>query len=309
MSHFQATCERYVQALKGWDGTPASNTAIITSSKLLFKQAHPAHDHLEEAARLLSRAFSLSVSDRSQSPTSTKLAAALPLAVLLLRLYFILGTTRLCANVVRAVRASAVQEDEYQAGKAVAATWWYFCGRLELETLNYCAAKRAFEECCRQCLRGSRQFVVSSTFLIVTVMIGEGRVPSRSITEYLPLPLKEVIMTVRNGDYKKLQLIIERDAEFWLQNRLYLLCRLHLKDTCLRNLLRRTCQSLGLFKEARVPLGAFHAACRLHVEDDITAEEAECLLAGLIASGRVRGYISREHSTMVLSKKNPFPSI
>lgn len=309
---FQSVTERYIQALKTWDGTATSNAQTIALSHHLFHHAHPHHPTLEEAARLLSRAFSLAASDRRQTGNAVegKLAAALPLAVILLRVYFILGTTRLCGNVVRAIKTSAEERVLVgAAGKAVQAKWWYFCGRLHLDSLSYGEALQAFVECCRVCLRGSRQFAVSLSFLVVTAMIGEGRVPSRVITQsVLPPPVAAVVSVVRLGDYKQLQLVVERDRQFWLQNRLYLLCRLHLKDTCLRNLLKRTVSALGLLKEARVPLRAFHAACRLCVDADTSFDEAECLLAGLIASGRVRGYISREHSTLVLSKKNPFPT-
>jgi hypothetical protein len=57
-----------------------------------------------------------------------------------------------------------------------------------------------------------------------------------------------------------------------------------------------------------MPLKAFVAACRMRVDPDMSEAEAEALLAGLIGSGRVRGYISREHATLVLSKRNPFPA-
>ena len=36
-------------------------------------------------------------------------------------------------------------------------------------------------------------------------------------------------------------------------------------------------------------------------------DEVECILANLIYKGLVRGYISHEKATLVLSKKEPFP--
>ena len=40
---------------------------------------------------------------------------------------------------------------------------------------------------------------------------------------------------------------------------------------------------------------------------EIEPEECECLIAGLIYKGLMKGYISREKQMVVLSGKNAFP--
>lgn len=40
---------------------------------------------------------------------------------------------------------------------------------------------------------------------------------------------------------------------------------------------------------------------------EVEVEEVECLLANMIYKGLMKGYISRERQTVVLSGKEPFP--
>ena len=37
-------------------------------------------------------------------------------------------------------------------------------------------------------------------------------------------------------------------------------------------------------------------------------DEVECILANLIFKGLIKGYISHQKQTLVLSKKDPFPT-
>ena len=40
---------------------------------------------------------------------------------------------------------------------------------------------------------------------------------------------------------------------------------------------------------------------------EVDMDEVECILANLIYSGKVKGYISHQKSILVLSKQDPFP--
>uniref|UniRef100_A0A1X7TVR0 CSN12-like protein n=1 Tax=Amphimedon queenslandica TaxID=400682 RepID=A0A1X7TVR0_AMPQE len=44
-------------------------------------------------------------------------------------------------------------------------------------------------------------------------------------------------------------------------------------------------------------------------EDEIDADEVECIIANLIDKGKIKGYISHNHQKLVVSKQNPFPSL
>lgn len=51
------------------------------------------------------------------------------------------------------------------------------------------------------------------------------------------------------------------------------------------------------------------AALRIMESEEIDLEEAHCILANLIAEGKVKGYISIQHQKLVLSKIDPFPKL
>ena len=54
----------------------------------------------------------------------------------------------------------------------------------------------------------------------------------------------------------------------------------------------------------------FHAALLIAGEDkDMSAEEAECLVANMIYKGFMRGYISHEKQMVVIAKVDPFPRL
>ena len=44
-------------------------------------------------------------------------------------------------------------------------------------------------------------------------------------------------------------------------------------------------------------------------DDELSVSGIECMLAGLIYKGFIKGYISHEKSVLVLSKKEPFPPL
>ena len=97
----------------------------------------------EEAARLLSRAFTTALTDRAALVASKKWAS-IAIANLLFRLYFRLGTVRLCTNIVRAIDATAAVDfpplDEFPRAERV--TYGYYRARL---AINHGDFRRAEE--------------------------------------------------------------------------------------------------------------------------------------------------------------------
>lgn len=59
---------------------------------------------------------------------------------------------------------------------------------------------------------------------------------------------------------------------------------------------------------SRLKLDIFYN-CLKSAGDVSDIDEAGNIVANLIADGRVKGYISQSHQTVVLSKTEPFPSI
>lgn len=53
----------------------------------------------------------------------------------------------------------------------------------------------------------------------------------------------------------------------------------------------------------------FHAALVIVGMEDMSIEEAECLVANMIYKGFMRGYISHEKQMVVLAKTDAFPRL
>lgn len=104
----------------------------------------------EEAARSLSRLFTLCITDRAPLAHS-KRWAALGVACLLLRLYWRLGTIRLGGNIVRAVEVSAGPPELRELPRADAVTWCYYRARLAINQGHFQRAEECLVQGVRWC--------------------------------------------------------------------------------------------------------------------------------------------------------------
>lgn len=122
----------------------------------LFADRHSspsAANNREEAARLLSRAFTTAITDRNPLALSKKWAA-LGISNLLFRLYFSLGTVRLCVNILRAVDTT-VNAGEFPSlaafPRAEVVTFQYFRARLAINENNFKAAEEYLIDAVQRC--------------------------------------------------------------------------------------------------------------------------------------------------------------
>jgi hypothetical protein len=99
-----------------------------------------------------------------------------------------------------------------------------------------------------------------------------------------------------------------------LKQHLYYFVAVKLSHLVPRQLTRKVW--LVVSSESRIPLSLILSGqtilnrinkVNIEVKDHLDLEELECLLANSIFEGQIKGYISHEKSTLVLSKKNPFP--
>ena len=62
-----------------------------------------------------------------------------------------------------------------------------------------------------------------------------------------------------------------------------------------------------ILQSPQIPLPLVHTSLKALGDYDMDVDEIECVLSNLIYKGVVRGYISHEKRTLVLSKKEGFP--
>lgn len=193
-------------------------------------------------------------------------------------------------------------------------TWSFFIGRYNLYQGDYTNAvpllSRAFSDCSRAYTR-NKQLVL--TYLIpANAMIGT--YPKKALLEkYQLMEYYELIEGVKRGNYAQFQNAMDQfDRAF--DRGVYLPIK-RLTSVLFRNLFKKTAlvyastRSEAEKAKPQLPIASFNAALILSGYPT-TPEETSCIITNLIATKKVRGYISYEHQLVVLAPgPSAFPSL
>lgn len=163
---------------------------------------------------------------------------------------------------------------------------------------------------------------------LIALRILRGHLPTPELLFRFPL-LAEMytpfIDAIRKGDVRAYDSALERWSGRLIEAGLWVVLEKG-RDSCLRGLFRKvsvvlcypsrwnqvrstlTLRWVTFSKPTRLPVPALHSA--LHLSGvPASLDEAECLVAGMIYKGYVRGYISHEKRTVVLASVNAFPRV
>jgi hypothetical protein len=266
----------------------------------------------EETARAIHRIFTTCINDRTpfgDSPLhTTRKAGAFKLASQLLRIYFHLGQLNLINNVLRAMQAVDLLAQASAFPKAHTTSFGYFLGRYWLSKDELGKAEdvldEAYARCRRDCLSQRRAFL---RLLIPVKLVLHGLRPNDKQLRAMFMQDRQadsffstLLRIIRQGvlsEYEPFLLMhrrrLVREGTFSLYQRLIQLV--------IKHRIRRI--HTALERETRIPIAVLSEA---NASMDI--EDLECLVAGLIARGQIRGYLAQERGYLVLSEKNPFPT-
>ncbi|KAJ4290651.1 COP9 signalosome (CSN) subunit [Collariella sp. IMI 366227] len=249
-----------------------SNTSLDDSAAANFQDDFDPESNkrqkLEDCARVLMRVFMICQTDRAPLDESRKWGIYY-ITNLLLKTYFKLNSANLSKNILNSLRAGGADMPDFSAfPKSQQVTFRYHQGVLAFLEENY--AQKLFLPLC-QC--------------------------------------------IKRGELHKFDLALQEGEDEFVKRRIYLTLERG-RDIALRNLLRKVFIARG-FEEAkegaepvrrsRVPVAEFAAAISLGSQEKIDNDEVECLLANMIYKGLMKGYISRQHGIVVLSKSGAFP--
>ena len=127
----------------------------------------------------------------------------------------------------------------------------------------------------------------------------------------------EAAGAIKQGNLRRLHEALESNSEFFWRYGTFLILE-KLKIIAYRNLVKLVWRITG--RKHQIPIAQLQKALNWQgqetsMEDDddlsssVTTEEVHCILANLIADGRIKGYISLQHQMLVISKQNPFPKL
>ncbi|KAG8458715.1 hypothetical protein KFE25_012913 [Diacronema lutheri] len=260
-------------------------------------------DRLHDAVRILTRSFTITITDRAPLEVSKKWGA---LAVIneLFRVYFRMNNLRLCANLIRAVDGTGFPPFE-QFPMAQKVTYKYYVGRLSMLNANFTQAEEqlmyAFEHCPRESLKNKRLCLM---YLVPTRLVLGKLASVRLLAKYALHHYAPLCAAVSKGDLRAFNEHKETHQSLYIQQGVYLIVE-RAKTIVYRNLFRQLHALIGSNKLSLVQMAA--ALSAVGVEMDV--DELECILANLIYLNYVKGYISHQKRFLVVSAKDPFPAL
>ncbi|PJF18399.1 hypothetical protein PSACC_01770 [Paramicrosporidium saccamoebae] len=254
----------------------------------------------QECARLLNKSVTICLTDRQLLRESRKWGAYRMMAMLF-RVYFKLDQLNLCGNVLRAVGAADLPGAE-RYPKAHLVEFKYLLGRYYFVNGEYSRSEAellvAFEHCPVDAFH-NKQLILH--YLIPLRVLLRGLRPSGELLKRYGLDHSfyvSALAALKSGDLSQYQELITSSEGTLLRLGTFLLWE-KLILFGWRNLVRKIFLLAG--SNSRMQLTTLPTAVGLSVD------EIACYIANLIERGLVRGYISQEKSTLVLSQKDPFP--
>ncbi|KAI8619771.1 hypothetical protein BC830DRAFT_1102634 [Chytriomyces sp. MP71] len=267
---------------------------------------------LEEAARTLNKAFSVCATDRFNTlPTSRKWGSYY-MCNLLFRTYFRLRQINLAGNLIRSLKSVDLPDlDQFPIAHAV--TYRYYMGVLAFYDEQYKRAQgeltwalQNFPPLTTHPRKHNQALLLSH---LIPVNLIAGRIPSPALLGAHPrlralfADLIDALGAGRLGDFDVA--LAERQREL-IGRGVYLTLE-RSRIVCFRNLVRRV--FLIRNKTTRLELQDVLTAVHMAGCTDVDMDEIECMVANLIDKGFVKGYISHERLTLVLSPKDAFPAL
>ncbi|KAJ1983920.1 COP9 signalosome (CSN) subunit [Dimargaris verticillata] len=264
---------------------------------------------LEESARVVNRAFSTCINDSNfESPRETSRQQGTYFLVgLLFQIYFRLDTKHLCKNVLRVLSKVNIADLKYYP-RPHQIKFKYYEGRYEFYNGNFTKAGEYLEYALQRCHKSyptNKQRILA--FLIPTRLY-QGILPMQALLERYPAlgaVYQPLVTAIKTGNIKLFDERLAQHEHLLLRQGTYLALE-QARNIAIRTLFKKVYLVLG--KTTRLQFHQFQAALKF-VGMAIESAEVECMLAAMIYKGYIRGYLSHEHQTLVLSKNGPFPSL
>ncbi|KAI5843883.1 hypothetical protein DFP73DRAFT_527139 [Morchella snyderi] len=262
---------------------------------------------LEDAARIVNRAFTVCISDRAPLEESRKWGTYY-IVNLLFKTYFKLNAITLSKNILRALAATTADMPPLSAfPKAHQVTFKYYVGVIYFLEENYALAEENLMDAWKLCHPdATRNQELILTYLIPTKLCTTHTLPTAALlSRYhrLHALFAPLCTTIKSGNLLAFDAAMAAGEQEFVKRRIFLTLERG-REIAMRNLFRKV--YLYCDKSTRIPVRTFQAAMGSGMVE-VEGEEVECLIAGLIYKGLVKGYISREKQMVVLSGTMAFP--
>lgn len=298
------------------------NPAVFLSQKALGDFEH--ESCLIKAARTIHNSFKLCLNDRNEEVFESRRNSVYFFVGQELKIYFRLQNRDLAKNMEKVLISKQRDlPDLSSIDKSHAITYLYYsgaiaCGEGDFKTA-YLKFKHAFQLCERSDLKHKESiliYLIPLKFLITRKYpnLNKLKLFSQNHDIYLP-----IIQSLLYGDLKKFDKSFETFEIFFLKKNLYLVLE-NLRTFVILKLIKRIYKLEHDSSHMKIGLIARGLEFSInHINNQsltrkknaisiFSTDETECILANLIYSGHIKGYLSHTNGVLVLSKKDPFPS-
>ncbi|KAG2013168.1 hypothetical protein CC2G_010104 [Coprinopsis cinerea AmutBmut pab1-1] len=265
-------------------------------------------DCMEEAARIITKAFGLCMTDRTSPYEESRKWGVYYVVGLVLKCYFRVKRISLSKNILRALDANNDIPPLHQYPRSHQVTYRYYIGMLSFLNEDFAKAEQELTLAFYHCHNGSYANKQRILTYLIPLRILKGHLPSLELLRRFPVLdqlYSPFIKAIRSGDVQAYDKALEQGEQRLLELNLWLTLE-KARELSLRGLFRKIW--VAVEKTTRMPIAMFHAGLKIS-GIDVPVEEAECYVANMIYRGFIRGYISHEKQMVVLAQNNAFPRV
>lgn len=259
---------------------------------------------MEKTAEILMSCFRVCAADNRTEERDTKRHGMLHLVNQMFKVYFRINKLHLCKPLIRAIESLSFKES-FPLSQQI--TYKYFVGRKAMYDSDYKTSDEyltfAFNNCHRKFFKNRRLILI----YLVPVKMLLGYMPRQETMQKFNVPqFHELAVALKQGNLRGFDHVMQKYEAFFIDTGIYIIVE-KLKIIAYRNLFKKVHLIL---QTHQIDLQHFLTALKFAGEEDITMYETHCIVANLIAEGRIKGYISFPHNKLVVSKQtSPFPSL
>ncbi|CAG7733271.1 unnamed protein product [Allacma fusca] len=259
---------------------------------------------LEKAADVIMAMFRICAADTRAQENDTKRWGMLSLVNQLFKIYFRINRLHLCKPLIRAIEAQNLK-DRFPLNQII--VYKYYVGRKAMFDSEFTVAEEcltfAFQHASsKHSLENKRKIL---TYLVPVKMF-LGWMPTKEALEKYDLTeFYEVADALKVGNIRRFNNALRKYERKFIVSGVYLILE-KLRMILYRNLLKKTCL---IYAKTQIPIAVMQAAMQWSGYEDIDLDETHCIVANLIFTGQIRGYISHQHQVLVVAKQNAFPKI
>jgi len=296
-------------------------------------------DNLEEASRIINKSLVLCLNDRTNSLDKSRKHGTYFFAALLLKVYKKLGgNTALASSLVKVLEQQhrlKTLEDPTWFPKAHVISVYYHASLVHVSAREYDKARNKLQTALtllnscpaseKLCLRKNKQLIL--LYLIPLEISFSRKTPSGQLWEQFPDIAKVyqgLVNALMSGNFKCFDDQMLQNRRFLIKNHLYLLwseVRVLIYGRLFRKVyeIRERSNRIPTWDFANAWAYSNHRESAIlptalstdEISDDNKnkLDQTECYLTHAIYHGFMKGYISRERRTIVLSNREAFPKV